>query len=864
MDAKKLLFILFAASCYAQDTSLWPSWVFDEPNTIIHAYSEENVHQIMNNLNAGEKLIIHEGTYSESSWYQLQVQGTALAPVFIEGAPGEEVIITRPDANQNNINIQNSEFLSIRNIKFRGGDTGIKIYNVNNLVIEDCEVYKTNGVGIAANSADTHHLYMMRNHIHHTGGHGEGYYLGCNNADCILRDSVVYNNLIYDTTLYNVNSNQQGDGIEVKHGSYGNLVKDNTIFNVNYPGIIVYGTNGQAQNIVEGNIIVGSGDNCIQAQGEAIVRNNVLTDCAGNGIKSQDHQGTSVNLQVLSNTVVGESVRFNNFGNRQNMVFANNVVYNPGGTAVTSDGQIATGGTVQGNVVLGSAPAIGGFIQGNALTDFEDSTAMNYYPANEEFAGKTQVAGYNIDTDLLGNNRGTTIYAGAFENLGAGFPLEKEFRHPARSAGNCPPMAPASGNTVIVSTATELTNAINSATADTTILLNDGTYNVRDLQLDTSGLTLRSVSGNRDSVILDGEYQGGSILNVRADHVTVADLTIKRSWYHPIHVGGGGHYAKIYNVKIIDGKEQFIKVNPNAGAHNDYGEVACSHLELTPAGRQYIHNNPTPGFQCYTGGLDLHQSWGWIVRDNTIKDIYCTNGGLAEHAVHFWQTNRDSIVERNTIINCARGIGFGLGSQGNDRIYLDDPLAGSGVNPATVDHIGGIIRNNFIFSDTTEYDTGIGLEAAWNVTVAHNTIYGKAGNSWNSAIDTRFVASNPLLVNNLYYPRTTIRNSGSPTEINNVLATAGMFVDMDNADLHLTQGASVIDQGTTGYAVVDNDGNHRDNQPDIGADEYGSHTPVCTPMTVTELNQIISAWKDGTQTIIQLMTAIEEWKEGCN
>jgi len=429
---------------------------------------------------------------------------------------------------------------------------------------------------------------------------------------------------------------------------------------------------------------------------------------------------------------------------------------------------------------------------------------------------------------------------------------------------HCPPLYPASGNTVTVSTATELTNAINSAAADTTILLNDGTYNVRDLQLDTSGLTLRSVSGNRDTVILDGEYQGGSILNVRADHVTIADLTIKRSWYHPIHVGGGGHYVKIYNVKIIDGKEQFIKVNPNGGQHNDYGEVACSHLELTPVGRQYIHNNPTPGYPCYTGGLDLHQSWGWIVRDNTIKDIYCTNGGLAEHAIHFWQTNRDSIVERNTIVNCARGIGFGLGSQGNDRIYPDDPLAGNGVDPAIVDHIGGMIRNNFIFSDTTEYDTGIGLEAAWNVTVAHNTIYGKAGNSWNSAIDTRFAASNPVLVNNLYYPKTTVRNSGTPTEINNVLATAGMFIDMDNADLHLTQGASVIDQGTAGHATVDNDGNLRDSQPDIGADEYGSHTPVCTPMSISELNQIIYTWKSGTTAISELMTAIGEWKRGCN
>lgn len=73
--------------------------------------------------------------------------------------------------------------------------------------------------------------------------------------------------------------------------------------------------------------------------------------------------------------------------------------------------------------------------------------------------------------------------------------------------------------------------------------------------------------------------------------------------------------------------------------------------------------------------------------------IYCEQGGVAEHAVHFWNGARDTIVERNAIVDCARGVGFGLGEtgNGNDRQYADDPYHGMYIG-----HYDGVIRNNFI------------------------------------------------------------------------------------------------------------------------------------------------------------------------
>ena len=56
-------------------------------------------------------------------------------------------------------------------------------------------------------------------------------------------------------------------------------------------------------------------------------------------------------------------------------------------------------------------------------------------------------------------------------------------------------------------------------------------------------------------------------------------------------------------------------------------------LLLTDAGRAQVQD-------CYTGGIDAHSAWGWVVRDNVFEGFWCDQG-LSEHAVHFWVTGRD-------------------------------------------------------------------------------------------------------------------------------------------------------------------------------------------------------------------------------
>ena len=170
-------------------------------------------------------------------------------------------------------------------------------------------------------------------------------------------------------------------------------------------------------------------------------------------------------------------------------------------------------------------------------------------------------------------------------------------------------------------------------------------------------MTLRSKSGNRDGVVLDGSYVARDLILVQESDVTIADLTVTRSYWHLVHVVPSVARCRapsLHNLRGVDGGEQFIKVNQGNDRFADNGVVRCSSFELTDTGRAAVRNN------CYTGGIDLHQGRGWQIYANHFSGFWCSSG-LSEHAIHVWTGSRDTLVERNIIVNSARGIGFGLG-----------------------------------------------------------------------------------------------------------------------------------------------------------------------------------------------------------
>ncbi len=366
-----------------------------------------------------------------------------------------------------------------------------------------------------------------------------------------------------------------------------------------------------------------------------------------------------------------------------------------------------------------------------------------------------------------------------------------------------------------------LPSIVASAPPYSTILLEDGYYKLnKTIWIRKEGITIRSFSGNREKVILDGDFKVGEIIGILAPKATIADLTIKRAKYHAIHLGGNGHYVKLLNLHLLDCGEQLVKINPSAqGDMNDYGILANSLLEYTDEGRINIRD-PFGNGACYTNGIDALKARGWRVVNNEFKNIYCLPGRSLPQAILFWQGSRDTIIENNKIINCPVGIQLGLGSN-RLRNYPDLNYFAP--------HIGGVVRNNFIFADINHlFDTGIGLWGAKDVKVLNNTIFTPDHDSFAS-IDLRYQDTQAFLANNLLYKPVTYRG-GSAEERKTVLAQAEWFRDPEAGDLHLAyEVPELVDQGISlgDDLVYDIDGIARQGLPDVGADEW--QPLLCAP-----------------------------------
>jgi hypothetical protein len=396
----------------------------------------------------------------------------------------------------------------------------------------------------------------------------------------------------------------------------------------------------------------------------------------------------------------------------------------------------------------------------------------------------------------------------------------------------CPPLPPPQGTVVEVfpAQASSLRGIVAGAASGTTILLHDGIYamNLGDatsrLSFTTPGVTLRSFSGRRDDVVLDGDYATNELISIHASNVTIASLTLREAYDHPIHVSGNPTPITgtlVHDVRIVDPGQQAIKINPVGQGWADDGTVECSAIELTDAGRLEVRDD------CYTGGIDAHAAWGWLVRRNRISGFWCDQG-LSEHAVHFWNASRDTIVEENVLLDNARGVGFGLLASSGDRAYPDDPYPSVGY----LGHIDGVIRNNFIaasdpdlFASDSGFDAGIALEQARHARVVHNTV--ASTQAPFSSIEWRFANTSVELTNNLVTHNLRERDGG-PIEIlagNIAAAPVSWFASIATGDLHLA-GAPLppIDAGAAvaaGVADFDFDGHARTGARDVGAHERG-------------------------------------------
>ena len=379
----------------------------------------------------------------------------------------------------------------------------------------------------------------------------------------------------------------------------------------------------------------------------------------------------------------------------------------------------------------------------------------------------------------------------------------------------------ASADTLVQNTS-QLVNAVNAANAsggNTTILLADGTYTLSALlPITASHITVRSQSGNRNAVVIQGDAMSASasvkeIFWVDADYFTLQDVTLQRVGWHLVQIVGEDDvdYAVMRNCILRDAYEQLVKItqsvsNPNVTGDN--GLIENSLFEYSAGiGPQY-----------YIGGIDLHGGSNWTIRGNTFRDIISPDTTTAEHAIHIWDAPAsNSLVERNLIVNCDRGIGFGLGDRG---------------------HSGGIIRNNMVYhaaGNGSFADVPISLESSPGTQVYGNTVY--LAGSYPNAIEYRFAATTGVTIRNNLTNRIIQSRDGAVATVGNNLtnAASAWFVDTAQANLHLASGVTAANNA--GIAIVgladdfDGDARPQGGGIDIGADEYAIIGPDITPPT---------------------------------
>ena len=396
---------------------------------VVEVTTADDVEAAIAALAPGDELIVHGGTYTLADRFSFDLVATAAMPIVIRAADGERPVFHRPDAAQNIWDIDRAEHVTIRGLEFSGGSAGIRISAARFLTIEDCELHDTGDVAVRANDTGASYegLRILRNHIHDTNNTGEGMYLGCNDNGCQVFDSLIEGNYVHHTNGPTV---EQGDGIELKEGSYNNVIRDNVIHDTNYPCILTYSTAGNgAPNVIERNVLWGCGDHAIQSAADSTIRNNIILGSVANGIALQPHQsGAPGNQVIVHNTVLhatNDAIRVS--GVVGPVTIANNAVYAQAGAAIAISGDPSMV-TVAGNVgVGGRTGGTGGIVDGNLATDLV-AASYSGAPPNDVFpaAGSALIAAgdvaYAVADDFNGTARDGTADAGAYRFAAGGNP----------------------------------------------------------------------------------------------------------------------------------------------------------------------------------------------------------------------------------------------------------------------------------------------------------------------------------------------------------------------------------------------------------------------------------------------------------
>ena len=389
-----------------------------------------------------------------------------------------------------------------------------------------------------------------------------------------------------------------------------------------------------------------------------------------------------------------------------------------------------------------------------------------------------------------------------------------------------PPLPMPTGGVAWVKESGQLKRAIEGAGTNSTIMIADGIYEPGELIYMRKGknVTIRGASGDPSKCIIRGKgFNVGTtnddILRLgNVENVTIANLSFEECRSYGIKIEGENDPR---NVNIYNCHFHNIGVRAIKGTAGGKGIVAGGSVKYC-----LFENTKIPPADWLFGGnyitaIDMMVLDGWVFSDNTFKDIKGRDG-QARGAIFIWVRSKNVTVERNTILNCDRGVSFG------------NPSGSTAFQAGTPHMKDAIIRNNFIVPGP---DAGIELWWADNIKVYNNTIWRQdEGGLGIRGGSKEWPITNIDIANNLIRGTNMLTAEGVKLRNNLVSGLNNYFADAVNADLHITgNAAGAIDKAIPLAEVTDDyDGYPRGLAPDMGACEFGAREMALAAKAVSE------------------------------
>lgn len=381
-----------------------------------------------------------------------------------------------------------------------------------------------------------------------------------------------------------------------------------------------------------------------------------------------------------------------------------------------------------------------------------------------------------------------------------------------------PPLLAPQGKSTTVSTVEELFTAVGRAQPGETIFLQDGVYHLpRVLEIRTDGVTLRSVSGNRHAVILDGgRSRLGELVSFRrCSDVTVADFTIQNVLWNGFKINSDDNVQRltIRNCVIHNIWQRGVKgVTVPAGRREEIRPKGCrvEYCLFYNDHAKRFEDDPSDTPQTfggnYIGGIDTMFAKNWTIRGNVFINIQGrTREGRG--CVFMWHHAEGCVIEGNIIVDCDVGIALGNSS-------------GIGAGMSSVHGTGMIVRNNFI---TRAPESGIVADYTRDCVIVNNTVFDPQ-NRLRRLLRVVHDSAGLEARNNLFSGTgISIESQDDMTIENNLLGNySACFRQTEQGDLHLAKPCeAIVDRGIVLENVKEDiDGQARQDAPDIGADEW--------------------------------------------